>query len=265
MELNLSAHYVLVRDIDASETLSWNGGAGFDPIASYSNKFTGSLDGQGYEINGLYIYLPTGEGVGLISCLDSTGRIDDLGVVNSNITGAYGVGGLIGDSKGAVNNCSVVGGDIRATGNNVGGLIGSTTEASINNSYSTANIIVNSGSGNAGGLIGSSDFSSMDNCYSTGNVTGTGAGGIVGSTMMGSINHSYATGNVTGTYSGGVIGSNMGTAVNSYWDKETTGQTTSSGSDPSYGKETGEMKTESTFVGWDFDNVWTFCDEATAS
>ena len=41
-----------------------------------------------------------------------------------------------------------------------------------------------------------------------------------------------------------------------YWDKVTTGLTTSAGSDASFGKTTAEMKMQSTYVVWDFVNVW---------
>ena len=33
MNLDLAAHYVLGNDIDASETLTWNDGEGFVPLA----------------------------------------------------------------------------------------------------------------------------------------------------------------------------------------------------------------------------------------
>jgi len=46
MSANLSAHYMLVNDINASVTSGWNLGAGFDPIGDNTNRFTGSLDGQ---------------------------------------------------------------------------------------------------------------------------------------------------------------------------------------------------------------------------
>jgi hypothetical protein len=50
MENNLAGNYYLTQDIDASATSGWNGGAGFVPITS----FTGTLDGNGYKITGMY-------------------------------------------------------------------------------------------------------------------------------------------------------------------------------------------------------------------
>ncbi|HDI12511.1 MAG TPA: hypothetical protein ENF64_00165, partial [Hadesarchaea archaeon] len=47
MKDNLSAHYALGNDIDASDTVNWNGGAGFEPVGTDDNPFTGDLDGCG--------------------------------------------------------------------------------------------------------------------------------------------------------------------------------------------------------------------------
>jgi hypothetical protein len=55
MKNNLSAHYALGKDIDASETVNWNGGAGFEPVGTSASTFAGSLDGRGYKITNLYI------------------------------------------------------------------------------------------------------------------------------------------------------------------------------------------------------------------
>ena len=51
----MSAHYVLVDDIDASATASWDGGKGFSPIGDPAHPFAGSFDGQGHTISGLRI------------------------------------------------------------------------------------------------------------------------------------------------------------------------------------------------------------------
>lgn len=48
--------------------------------------------------------------------------------------------------------------------------------------------------------------------------------------------------------------------VNSYWDIETSGQATSAGGE---GKTTAEMKTQSTFVDWDFNSVWQIVNNET--
>ena len=45
MELDLNAHYILINDINASVTSTWNGGAGFMPVGNETSGFAGSLDG----------------------------------------------------------------------------------------------------------------------------------------------------------------------------------------------------------------------------
>jgi len=59
---------------------------------------------------------------------------------------------------------------------------------------------------------------------------------------------------VTGAITvGGLVGVNSGTVTSSYYDSETSGQSDTGKGDP---KTTAEMKSQTTFVGWDFDEVW---------
>ena len=51
---NLTAHYRLAADVDATPTRRWNSGNGFTPLGGV---FVGSLDGEGREIRGLYANL----------------------------------------------------------------------------------------------------------------------------------------------------------------------------------------------------------------
>lgn len=48
---NLSAHYKLGNDVDASETEGWNNGNGFNPIGDNANRFTGHFDGKQLKQN----------------------------------------------------------------------------------------------------------------------------------------------------------------------------------------------------------------------
>ncbi len=54
---DLSSSYELARNIDCSDTVNWNGGAGFAPIGNPlgSTFFTGLLAGNNYSISDLYI------------------------------------------------------------------------------------------------------------------------------------------------------------------------------------------------------------------
>ena len=75
------------------------------------------------------------------------------------------------------------------------------------------------------------------------------------------ISRCYSAGQVTGnTYVGGLIGTNAGTIENSFWDKETSGLTTSAGGT---GKTTAEMKREGIFTNWNFVEIWNIGEEQT--
>lgn len=213
MNTDLEAHYVLINDIDASATSSWNSGAGFVPIAFPNGRFEGSLNGNNFEIDGLYINRPDDNYVGLFSTIRG-GSVSSLGLTNVDITGDFYTGGLVGDLDGdSITNVFVSG---SVTGDwDVGGLIGSSfTSSVVRGCYSTATVV---GSSEVGGLIGNNHVTVIDS-YSTGNVTSTNlyAGGLVG-TNNGSITKSYATGNIDGrNSSGGLVGYNKGDIYYSY-------------------------------------------------
>lgn len=257
MNNNLSAHYILMNDIDASETSMWNNGAGFEPIP-YS--FTGTFDGQNHTISNLYINRPNTYYVGLFGYI--TGTHPDDGTVNVKclnledvyIVGYHYAGGLIGRTNyGGVYQCTVSG---HVEGlDDVGGLIGYAKGAYIAESSSTGT--VESEAYYAGGLVGEVNYNSeIINSDSSVSVTSAGdAGGLVGCAQESTIENSYSCGPVSdGYYTGGLIGYSWGCSITStYWDTETSGQSSSYGG---IGKKTAEMKTQSTFIDWDFDNVW---------
>jgi len=99
-------------------------------------------------------------------------------------------------------------------------------------------------------------------------VTGSGdsIGGLIGRLWSGSVTNTYSTGSVGGSggNKGGLIGyietSNNPVITSSYWDIETSGMTTSAGGE---GKTTAQMKQQSTFIGWDFTNIWGIIEDST--
>jgi hypothetical protein len=283
MENNLTAHYALGNDIDASSTVSWNGGAGFVPIGTDANRFTGSLDGRGYKIYNLYINRSGTDYVGLFGYVGSGGVVDNVGVENVNVVGDNFVGGLAGVSNdGIISNCfttgSILGNDY------IGGIIGD-SKGNIDNCYSAANIsghyevggLFGGSNGNVsncyatgsvygsyyavGGLAGYSAAGTVSNCYSTSSTNGSlWVGGLIGYYGDGLVSNSYSTGAVSGSSPiggliGGIAGGGTGTVSNSFWDNQTSGQSTSAGGT---GKTTAQMKTKTTFTdaGWDFVNIW---------
>ena len=205
MELDLTAYYELANDIDASTTVTWNGGLGFDPVGSSPspNGFSGTFDGKGYTITGLFINRPLESYVGLFGYTEvgSGGWINNVGLVNCNITGRRFVGALVGfhEWQGAqsISVCYSTGA-VSGSGtsvNAIGGLLGY-NGSTVERCYSTATVHAEAATGKTqeiGGLIGlnagwSGDEGNVTDCYATGNITAispvgldvTEVGGLIG-------------------------------------------------------------------------------------
>jgi len=251
MQEDLSANYIVVNDIDASGTVNWNNGQGFNPVGTYdveqaNSEFTGIFDGKNHTISNLSINRL--DYVGLFGAIGAGGEVKNVGVINVNITGEssvgglvglnyndgnisnsystgnvtgdYRVGGLAGDNYGTVSN-SYSTGNVTGGDNNVGGLVGVNSNGTVSNSYSTGNVTGNKW---VGGLVGE-NYGTVSNSYSTGNVTGNErVGGLVGKNNEGTVSNSYSTGNVTGESDrvGGLVGYNFGDVSNSYWNSDST-------------------------------------------
>jgi hypothetical protein len=223
---NLAGKHTVMNDLD-STTLGYeelssptaNGGKGWQPIGTEDNLFTGTFDGQGYEIKNLFINRPSESGVGLFCGVGKGVVIKNLGVVNVTVTGMQGVGGLVGGGNGNVSN-SYSTGSVTGYGSLVGGLVG-IGYGNVSNSHSTASITGNNFFNYVGGLVGA-NLGTVSNSYATGNVTGGDfVGGLVGGGY--SVINSYATGNVTGDdYVGGLVG-DAGSVSNSYSTGSVTG------------------------------------------
>ncbi|MCK4597481.1 hypothetical protein KAU04_05550, partial [bacterium] len=254
------SYFEQTANIDASATSGWNGGAGFSPIGNSSTKFSGSYDGNGYTISGLYINRST-NCIGLFGYTNGA-TIQDLGVTNVNIVGNGQVGGLVGwNSNSTVSNCYTTG---SVTGNDwaVGGLVGLNYGSNIVQYCYSLCSATSVGNQQVGGLVGRNGWltgNTVSNCYSRGAVTGGYySGGLIGTNNGGNeVTNCYSTGSVIGTDGGGgdnvgFTGGNSGTVNNCFWDTQTSGK---SGSDAGTGKTTAEMKTHTTFTaaGWDFE------------
>ena len=224
---HLGKSFILMNDLNATtagyEELARetaNEGKGWQPIGTSDDRFTGSFDGQGYVIRGLFINRPDESFVGLFGAADEGGVIQNVGVVNVIVTGEWSVSGLVGANWGDVGNSyctgSVSGVDY------VGGLVGGNA-GGVSNSYSTASV---TGYWDVGGLVGGNDsWGTVSASYSTGSVTGEWAvGGLLGGNWGGAVRSSYSTGSVSGVdYVGGLVGDNQGTVSNSYSTGGVTG------------------------------------------
>jgi flagellin-like protein len=202
---------------------------GFDPVGTYdfeqaNSEFTGSFDGQNHTISNLSINRLDDNYVGLFGRIDSSAEVENVGVINVNMTGESYVGGLAGSNNGSTISNSYSTGNVTGESFNVGGLAGKNNNGNILNSYSTGNV---TGEDHVGGLAGS-NYGTVSNSYSTGNVSGESyyVGGVVGYNINnGNISNSYSTGNVTGDNEvGGVVGENdEGNISNSYSTGNVTG------------------------------------------
>ncbi|MDR3013442.1 MAG: hypothetical protein LBU70_09600 [Chitinispirillales bacterium] len=293
----LSGNYVLTGNIDASESRELNDGAGFKPIGErfvagnptdppdVTRAFTGTFDGAGYTISGLYINRARVEGegndehnIGLFGYIhDAT--VKNVIVLADTIRGYTYTGILVGRSGGeSVIEQSYTSGFVTVTGNVVGGLVGGNGRSSrITACYTTATVEIDNGTG--GGLVGQNSELIGDpvtpvdggifHSYSLATVTG-GAnatiGGFVGQhnavgSMHNRIEFSYSAGIVSGggsTTTGGFVGSSYTgmTITGCQWDTERSGQSVGSGNENELppgvliGHTTEQMMTRANFIGW---------------
>ena len=213
--IKLTADIVLndIKDWESWETTAptnvWT------PIGtSYEQSFTGTLDGDGHSVSGIYINNSEADYQGLVGYLGRGGTLQNIGVKASYIKGGNYVGGVCGTNSGTVSNCYNSG---SVEGNQwVGGLCGY-NYGPVTNCCNTGSV---TGTGSyTGGLCGNNS-GSVTNCYNNGSVAGDNQVGGVCGMNDGNVTNCYNTGKVTGTrdYTGGVCGANMrGTVTNCYY------------------------------------------------
>ncbi len=133
------------------------------------------------------------------------------------------------------------------------GLFGYCTSGAIISNLGLEAVDVNGTGDYIGGLVGENS-GTISSCYSNGDVSGTGryVGGLVGENG-GTISSCYSNGDVSGTghYVGGLVGENYyGSIASSFWDIQTSGQSTSYGGT---GLTTTQLQSLQTYIdaGWD--------------
>jgi len=256
MDQNLGYNYKMANNIDASETVSWNGGLGFAPVGTSTDvvgaapigSFLGTFHGQNHTITGLTIARPAENFVGLFGATNGS-VIRGVGIVGGSVIGGNNVGSLVGYSYGTGVEDVFASGSVSGV-NNVGGLVGVTYKgSSIINSYATG--VVTGTGGGAGGLVGWSNATTVTNSYATGLVTGA------------------------GTVQGGFFGvdDNNNTLSNNWWWQETGGHNDGLSDTGNRGdKSADQIDVDGTLAdfyvsthpvyltgateGWDFDVEW---------
>ena len=109
--------------LKADGTLA-DGASGFiqwTPIGNYDNQYSGTFNGHGKSISGLYFNNSETSYVGLFGSTNQ-GTIQNVGVVDSYFNGGEYVGGMCGQNKGTITNCYYAG-SVNGT-SNVGNICG---------------------------------------------------------------------------------------------------------------------------------------------
>ncbi|WP_313692498.1 beta strand repeat-containing protein [Halorarum halobium] len=219
MSQDLSGHYVLVDDVNASGAADWNGGKGFDPVGTTDDltdpdpatMFAGSLDGQDRSITGLSINRSNELAVGLFGAA-SDPTVSNVSLVDLDVTGASlddvgditATGGLVGVTAGLDASSIDASGSV-STGHLQGGLVGGWFDSNnpmsleLNNVSSTVDVTTDEITYSSGGVVGIwRGPATIKDSRATGDVVGIGAsaGGFAGSLDRAELTNVSATGTV---------------------------------------------------------------------
>jgi hypothetical protein len=237
-EASRAGNYILVNDIDLAG-IEWQS-IGLEGESSVG--FAGTFDGNGHIIKNLTSNNRINRAGGLIGKGLAGSVVKNVGIVDCNITSGWYASAVVGDCFGEVYNCFAAGGTVTSiTGADVGN-IGSfcglvRPSGSVTNCYSTVDVTFGEpGWANQGGFAGHVS-GPVTNCYYSGVVTVAGDDGLGGGF------HGNGTGPFTSCYFNVEVGGIAG------FD--------SAASTTEGGRTTDDMMQESTYVGWDFADVWT--------
>jgi len=266
------------EDEEEGDDLSWTGfvsaiktAKGIDTVEIYAKgdvtgteagcfrpidlNYTLEYDGKNHKIEGVEVKY--NDDAGLFGNISTAGsKVSNLELIDFNISNTDGNAGALAGSLTGTTVTNVVAyhtpgkkdtAKITAASDSAGGLIGSTTNCTINKS--AAALIVSNTDGNAGGLIGMSNGGTVYGCYSGGHtiekkngdtvigviydeknenfnvIASATAGGLIGEAGSTEISYSYSTCSATGETAGGLIGTGSGTITSSYCTGKVSGKT----------------------------------------
>lgn len=231
------------------------------------NSQIGALVGQSTKTRFLNIYVES----------TSNGNFDVGGVVGklsnnsemfgvyseSTVNGTYNIGGLVGKTT---DSSFIKTGSVSVVNANTyfGGLIGSAQSIDVSRSYSVSNL---QGTSYGGGFIGELKFGDVDNSYSRSRVYFSDSpyvGGFIGEGKSVTLKNSYTATELAGSKkTGAVVGHDANVVVTGVYYNSDLVDIDSSGKPGNGNKDTvgkpvttAEMKRKSTYVGWDFVNIW---------
>ena len=234
MNLYLDANYVLINDINCDIT-PFNTGSGFEPIGYCgddnfcsgffdNNSFSGTFDGAGFEINGLYINRPAEYGGSLFSSTKSSSVLKNVGFIDANINSKTYSAALASYHVGTINDVYVVRSNISSPTGAAAGIVYymQSTNKQVNRIRSEDNNII--AASVSGGVFGTlsvygvivSDINSRRNKI----ICGSTCGGAFGSGDATITRFASTDNNIWGNWTngniGGLGGANNGSVSNSY-------------------------------------------------
>jgi hypothetical protein len=198
---NISANAKLMNNITVNEgVLDANkdlvNGKDFIPWTpigtSDDDAYTGTFDGKGHTISGLYFNNPTSYYVGLFGYIGANGKISNVGVLDSYFQFCALGGGVCGMNKnGELQNCSNSSTVICKKQDGTGGVCGK--------NYGTVRDCKNTGSVRGiaplGGVCGVNKSGIIENCFNEGTVsvtvTSDDGGGVCGANFGGTTTNCY--------------------------------------------------------------------------
>ncbi|MBF0452311.1 MAG: tandem-95 repeat protein, partial [Candidatus Magnetomorum sp.] len=292
---NIGAYYCLIKDLDFNDAASYNnsndtsygdinGNSSVEGIQTElttgtgwnADLFGGHLDGRFHVIKNLYINQASY--AGLFQSTNHGTVIQNLGIVDADITKVAGYGGVVASEihSTTIENVFVTG-ILRSTGvdpdgRNNGGIAGYAVDGTsyITDCYS--DVLIESNVNENAGIVGFNGTTlTISNCLAKGNIpTGNGVGGIVG-TQTGNLTiensiafmsqlSSGAVRRILANPSGGtsVLTNNYANSAMIVNASTVTSTDTSSieGKDMSSAQLT-DLSFYSTYLpSWDFDSVW---------
>ena len=217
------AHAKLMNNIDLSSVCSAEEGS-WNPIGTSSKPYSGTFDGNGKTISGLYIDSSDTDYQGLFGYLgtvDQGGTVQNLSVSGSvSVSHGENVGGIVGyNFSGTVTNCAFsgsVGGMFSCS--YVGGIVGYNSSGTVTNCAFSGSVSGSVSGNYVGGVVGDNRGSNgvVENCHNAGKVSGSNTvGGVVGYNDGDRVTNCTNTGSVKGSGNsvGGVVGDNDGDSV----------------------------------------------------
>ncbi|MDR1377217.1 MAG: InlB B-repeat-containing protein [Synergistaceae bacterium] len=215
-------YYKLDDDVDLNGSVHLWTPMGDNVYSSGSDykRFRGHFNGNGHVISNMRI-IQSSNYAGLFGIIHNTALIENIALVNVDVSGRNYVGALVGDNFGGeIKNCVTTG---QVTGNDgVGGLVGYNEEyGSVSNSMSSCFV---TGQDDVGGLVGHNINSTVYNCIVDGRVTGNSdVGGLIGY-FYDNLSNSIAAGKVQGlSRVGARVGGNHGTITSTVNNWQGTG------------------------------------------